>query len=227
MKAGERMRSSINKRKGISAAAVLVLMLLTAFIAGAGVYIWQNPQIQGKTFWFAKQAPAKSMRETIQYRADEILHALKDNDMKKLAAYVHPDKGLRFSPYASVNTEKDIVIKTSEVPNLLKDATKRIWGAYDGSGEPIDLTFDQYFKKFVYDVDFLEAPQIVFDEVIQRGNSINNIKDAYPNAKFIEYHFPGFEKKYEGMDWRSLRLVFEQKENIWYLIGIVHDQWTI
>jgi hypothetical protein len=221
------MRNSLNRRKGISAAAAAILMLLAAVIAGAGVYVWQNPQIQGKTFWSAKQTPTKSMRESIQYRSDEILHALKDNDMKKLASFVHPDKGVRFTPYSYVNTEKDIVVKAAEVPNLLKDTTKRIWGAYDGSGEPIDLTFDQYFKKFIYDVDFLEAPQIVFNEVIQRGNSINNIKDIYPKATFIEYHFPGFEKKYEGMDWRSLRLVFEKKDNIWYLVGIIHDQWTI
>jgi UDP-N-acetyl-2-amino-2-deoxyglucuronate dehydrogenase len=31
----------------------------------------------------------------------------------------------------------------------------------------------------------------------------------------------------EGMDWRSLRLVFEKKNDIWYLVGIIHDQWTI
>lgn len=44
---------------------------------------------------------------------------------------------------------------------------------------------------------------------------------------YVEYHFPGFEKKYEGKDWKSLRLVFEKKNDRWYLVGIVHDQWTI
>jgi hypothetical protein len=29
------------------------------------------------------------------------------------------------------------------------------------------------------------------------------------------------------MDWRSLRLVFEEQGGSWYLVGIVHDQWTI
>jgi (p)ppGpp synthase/HD superfamily hydrolase len=43
----------------------------------------------------------------------------------------------------------------------------------------------------------------------------------------VEYHFSGFDPKYEGMDWRSLRLVFEEKDNIWHLVGIIHDQWTI
>jgi hypothetical protein len=29
------------------------------------------------------------------------------------------------------------------------------------------------------------------------------------------------------MDWRSLRLFLEQKDGTWYLVGIVHGQWTI
>ena len=43
----------------------------------------------------------------------------------------------------------------------------------------------------------------------------------------MEYHFPGIDPKFEGMDWRSLRLVFEQKNCTWYLVGIIHAQWTI
>jgi len=29
------------------------------------------------------------------------------------------------------------------------------------------------------------------------------------------------------MDWGRLRLVFEGKDNIWYLVGIINDEWTI
>jgi hypothetical protein len=42
----------------------------------------------------------------------------------------------------------------------------------------------------------------------------------------VEYYFPGFDPQYEGMDWRSLRLIFLQDNDVWYLAGIVHDQWT-
>ena len=44
-------------------------------------------------------------------------------------------------------------------------------------------------------------------------------------------HFPGFDKKYGGMDWESLRLVFEDATlgggTELMLVGIVHAQWTI
>jgi hypothetical protein len=43
----------------------------------------------------------------------------------------------------------------------------------------------------------------------------------------VEYHFSGFVEDYGGMDWVSLRLVFIEEEGSWFLVGIVHDQWTI
>jgi len=43
----------------------------------------------------------------------------------------------------------------------------------------------------------------------------------------VEYHFPGIDPQYGGLDWRSLRLVFQQSGGEWYLVGIIHDQWTI
>jgi hypothetical protein len=46
---------------------------------------------------------------------------------------------------------------------------------------------------------------------------------VYPKAQFVEYHFPGFDAKYEGLDWKSLRLIFDQKGTEWLLIGIQHD----
>jgi len=102
-----------------------------------------------------------------------------------------------------------------------------VWGAYDGTGDPINLTFEGYYNKFIYDVDFANAKIIGNNTVVGHGNSLINISEVYPGAVFIEYHFPGFDPQYNGMDWRSLRLIFEEKDGAWYIVGIVHDQWTI
>ena len=48
-----------------------------------------------------------------------------------------------------------------------------------------------------------------------------------PDAVMVEFHYPGFDAAYGGMDWRSLRLFLEQKDGTWYVVGIVHGQWTI
>jgi hypothetical protein len=167
--------------------------------------------------------------DPVAARAAEAVMALKDGDMGVLSGLVHPGKGLRFSPYATVQTGAggDLVFSASQVTGLMADTTVYHWGAYDGSGNPIDLTFRNYYKEFVYGVDFARPDVVGFDQVVGQGNSIDNIATAYPNGVMVEYHFEGFDPQYAGMDWRSLRLVFEEQGGIWYLVGIVHDQWTI
>jgi hypothetical protein len=166
-------------------------------------------------------------RVIIQEKGDKILLALKNKDLTEVSNYVHPQKGLRFTPYTYINTATDRVFAAADLPGLFSDNTSYSWGEYDGSGQPIQLTFSNYYAKFIYDKNFLAAPQICFNQVFQRGNMINNITMAYPQGAVLEYYFPGFVKQYEGMDWESLKLIFEQAGPNWYLVGIIHEQWTI
>ncbi len=152
---------------------------------------------------------------------------LKNHDMTGLSTFVDPVKGLRFTPYAYIDTATNLVFTAAQVPTLLTDTNTHLWGAYDGTGDPIQLTPQDYFDKFVYDVDFASPNLIGNNVIIGTGNTSNNITQAYPAASFVEFHFTGFDPQYSGMDWKSLRLVFEQTGGIWYLVGIVHDQWTI
>jgi len=56
---------------------------------------------------------------------------------------------------------------------------------------------------------------------------IENQFEVYENPIIVEYYFPGFKAKFGGMDWKSLRLVFEKYKDNWKLRGIIHNQWTI
>ena len=176
------------------------------------------------------QTPAgmsQEKRVAIQEKADRILYALKNKDLAALSHYVDPQKGLRLTPYTNINLKTDLVFPIADLPGLFSDNTLFHWGVYDGSGAPIDLTFGGYYEKFIYDQNFLAAPQIVFNQNLQRGNMINNFNELYPQGVSIEYYFPGFDAQYEGMDWESLKLVFEQTGVDWFLVGIIHEQWTI
>jgi len=171
--------------------------------------------------------PSVADRVVITNKANAILTALKNKDMAALASYVHPEEGLRFTPYSYIDPSSDKHFDASQIAGLMQDTMVYNWGAYDGTGDPIDLTFVDYYDKFVYDEDFLTAPYVVFNQVLQRGNSINNIEDIYPQGVSVEYHFSGFDEQYGGMDWKSLKPVFEQYGTDWYLVGIIHEQWTI
>jgi len=156
----------------------------------------------------------------------KVLTAFKNKDMQELSRYVHPEKGVRFSPYTYVETDKDVVISREDIITLLDGNKVYNWGFYDGSGDPIELTPEKYIERFVYDRDFLNADEIIYDEQFDRGNTINNVFEVYKGCHVIEYYLEG-TPEYDGMDWRSLKLVFEEKDGYWYLVGVLHDEWTI
>lgn len=161
------------------------------------------------------------------YRIIEVMRLMKAKDMNALSQYIHPTKGVRFTPYFYTDMEKDKVFTAQQVAGLMQNTEVIKWGAYDGSGEPINLKFSDYYDKFVYDKDFAN-PQVIGNNVaIGKGNTIDNIAEAYPNGYFIEFHFSQFDPQFEGLDWESLRLVFEEYNNTWYLVGVIHGQWTI
>ena len=159
--------------------------------------------------------------------ADRAIAAIAQRDYDTLATLAHPQRGVRLSPYATVDTDTDRVMTAADLRAAAGNHRILRWGAHDGTGDPIDLTCPEYFDRFVYSHDFVNAPQIAVDQRLGKGNSIHNIPEAYPNGRFIEYHVPGIDPDYGGMDWGSLRLVFAPVDSCWKLVGIVHDQWTI
>lgn len=166
-------------------------------------------------------------RETLIKLNKEILTAIKTQDYQTLSSYIHPTLGLRLSPYGTIDVNNDVIIKSTELVKTIKVNSKLFWGNYDGTGDPIDLSAKDYFSQFVYDVDFTNAEKVTINQSSAKGNSINNIFAVYPQSDYIENYFSGFDNKYEGMDWRALRLIFQKVADKYYLIGVVHDQWTI
>ncbi|WP_138755139.1 hypothetical protein [Paenibacillus sinopodophylli] len=162
---------------------------------------------------------------TPEAAAAAIISLLKGEDLQSLAAYIHPNKGLLFSPYAHIDTASAKIFPAASLP-ALTDTTIYHFGEYDGSGEPIDLTFKQYYDQFVYDKDFLDAETVGSDEILGTGSMKVNIKELFPESYMMDYHFSGFNEQYEGMDWASLILVLEEWDGAWYVSAIVHSQWT-
>ncbi len=156
-----------------------------------------------------------------------VMDLIKEKEMENLADYVHPDKGLRFTPYFYVDTQNDQVFNTQQVEVLDQDNSQYTWGEFDGRGDPIEYNFNEYYDEFVYDEDYINPHIIGNNTAIGSGNTTDNVATAYPEGKFVEFHFTGFDPQYTGMDWSSLRLVFEEHAGAWYLVGVVHGQWTI
>ncbi len=174
------------------------------------------------------EVKANARSNSVLDQALIVINLMKNKDMKNLSDYVHPKRGVRFSPYGYIDEQSSIIIQADKLPKMMEDQTIFTWGAYDGSGENISLTYTKYYEQFVYDVDFASANIIGNNKIVSTAStSVNNLAQVYPKEVFVEFYFAGFDAQYAGMDWKSLKLVFENKDDKWYLVGIIHDQWTI
>ena len=164
--------------------------------------------------------------EDLIQNAKMIVKHFKNKEYNQIAEYVG-QQGLRFSAYAFVDTTKDVVLNAQQIRNAATSKDVHIWGAFDGSGDPIKMTIQEFFADFVIDADFLNKGKISINNFSQRGNTINNIREAYSDCKWIEFFIDGENPEYCGLDWKALRLVFRQVEGKAWLVGVVHDEWTI
>ena len=153
--------------------------------------------------------------------------ALREKNYAAVASFVHPELRVTFTPYSTVDPDTDLTFSAEQIRNLAQDDTVYTWGVEDGRGEPIQMTMEQYFARYVYDTDYTQVPEIGVDRIMTGGNALENLAEAYPQGRFVDFSFPSADPELDGLDWSSLKLVFQGGEDRWYLVGIVHGEWTI
>ncbi len=173
-----------------------------------------------------KNAANLSADTSLTVLTKRVLTLLKNKDYQNLASYVHPKLGIVFSPYASIDSAKVVHFTAENFLEKVKSTDIITWGNYDGSGEPISMTANEYFKEFVYSADYLNADTTSVNKSIASGTSTNNITSVFKNCNYTESYLKGTNKKLENMDWSSLYLVFERYNEKNYLVAITHNQWT-
>jgi hypothetical protein len=150
------------------------------------------------------------------FRGEEVLTAFKTEDYPTLSTLVHPEKGVRFSPFSQVNLKTDIVFRAEEIKNMAGNTTVYEWGKYN-SGKPIKMTFSEYVKALVYDKEYLAGKQHIHEPTM---DDMNNYAEVYPRSVTVSYEYSGSKEK-QYLDWKVLILVFEQKDGNWYLVGVI------
>ena len=173
--------------------------------------------------------PSAVLKKEITREANLALRALKDRDFETLADMAAPS-GIRFSPYAYVGVGADLVLTPQQIREAWENRKPYIWGLYDGSGEVIRLDFRGYYDRFLNNLPYTAPDGVGYNRIIGSGNTVSNLNEVYPDARFVEFYVKGGRSgigNVGGMDWGSLRFVFEKKQGEWKLSGIVSDGWTI
>lgn len=175
----------------------------------------------------APSAPPANDNFPLLNTACVINQALRQRDYATVAKYVHPERGVTFTPYSTVNFDSDLSFKAAQIQGLTKDQTVYSWGFEDGRGDPIKMTMEQYFARYVYDTDYTHASMIGVDQIVTTGNALENLTEEYPGCRFVDFCLPSADPANDGLDWRSLKLVFQMEDTGWFLVGIVHGEWTV
>lgn len=157
----------------------------------------------------------------------KVLEDFKNKDYANLATLVHPEIGVTFTPYSTVDLEKDVHFSPDELAAAAEDTQKYVWGTQDGKGDKIRMTFSEYCTDYVFNADYTCAPVISVDQVMASGNSLENVDTAYPDSRYVEYYFPGMDPAKSGFDWCALKLVFSEWDDTYRLVGVIHSEWTI
>jgi len=176
---------------------------------------------------------------------ERVLVALRDRDHATLAELVDPDEGVVFLPYSYSSYAPDVTaqivdahdrMSPEEVGRLGTSGTTRVWGTYEGRGDPIELTVDDYWVRFVWDRDYLDAPSVAVDHS-RVPSAWAGIPDVFgPTARWVECAFPdGEDPDVGGLDWSALNLVFRETVQIdpatgtvvgttYGLIAVIHGE---
>lgn len=215
------------KRKSLI--LIIMTLILSLFLVACeeGAKSPKSSEIENTEIEKKKKDGSKSVQAPdIVSTSLEVLELIKDKNYEELADHIHPEKGVRFSPYFFVDPANHQVLTPQQVEDLSQNSALINWGTFDGTGDTISLNFNDYYDRFIFDHDYTSAPLTGINIPVGVGNIMDNVSIEYPDGEFMEYHFTGFDPQYEGMDWRSLRLVFEESNGTLYLVAIVHGEWT-
>lgn len=220
---------------GVVILAIIVGLLVYAFDKQKSIQLAPAATSSTPYYYTSSTEPTPSTTSTatttpstedqIRVRADGLLAAFKNQNLTQIVSYIHPTKGVRFSMNTFVNVTTDKRLTRTQFQQYFNSNTKFTWGA-GASGMPLVTTIKNYLAMHVYNEDYLTAPDIYYNDFVGQTSAVSNVKQIYPTAQIIEYHFPGFDDAYGGLDWQAVRFVFEQSNGQWYVVGIIHDYWS-
>ena len=162
-------------------------------------------------------------KEIIEEKTHNAIRLIRDKDFKNLSKMIHPTNGLLISSTPEIKISVEGSISKDKIANWTFNDTKYKWGVLDGEGKQIELSLEEYYNMYIYDVDYANKSEISYNKYIQRSDSkITNVYDVFKDGIVVEYFYKGTQEN-NYVDWKSIYLCYEKYNKEWYLAGIVHS----
>ena len=119
-------------------------------------------------------------------------------------------------------------IQKTEISTIEADKKEHTFGYYDGNGDPIIKTTDNFIRTLIYDHYYSRADEVAENLLLEDGtNSSNTILKDIAERKFMAYHFHGFDPSAKEMDWSTLYVIFDKENGNYKLRALVKSNWSI
>jgi len=176
--------------------------------------------------YFPKLSSEES-QAVIETVDSEIIILLNQRNYTQLANYIHPEKGVRFTPYSESKATDQLLTKEEFLDNIKTDPTLN-WGYYanpdNPEGFPIELTLNEYLETFVYQGDYINSDVIGYNE------RVNHHFFFLPEFEHIEYKDSIVVEHFiddDLYDFLSIKIVYQKYEESWYIVAFINNEWTI
>lgn len=206
------MRNGKRARLTIIILSCVCVLLLSLLISPLHEYIPGNPDSSGSQ---------KSMQ--LLQEAYDVAEAVVAGDYAGLSRYVS-DKGLLLVPFSTVEFDRNLLFTSSEVRSFAALKNKYIFGADPVTSQPIEMTVAEYMNAFLRTSDYTAAPMLGVNTVLKRGNAVENVAEAFPDGIFVDFFFPPSQSG--GIDWSSLKVVFEVTNGRYHLVALIRSVYT-
>ncbi|MFD2044227.1 ankyrin repeat domain-containing protein [Ornithinibacillus salinisoli] len=190
---------------------------------------------EGEATFFNGEGAVRSLELTykqpgIVEHAHEVLELLIAENMNGLADEVHPEKGVLFGPFLQIDhtpmseDHEPVTFDLNEVSNLFNIQETFHWGDHAASGLPIVMTTREYFDSYVKAANYVNPDGIYVNEINSRGDYLHYVSERFPDSQLVEYFHDSEDM--DTLNWGGLGLLFEEYNNSWKLVAILHDEWT-
>ncbi len=167
----------------------------------------------------------ESAKKNIKERTKTVINLLSNKNMEAFSRFVHPTKGLRFSPVPVVHLGFSKLFSAKTIKTFFSDKKIYKWATYSATHEPVELTPSEYYQKYIYDQDFALSKYISYNTVHESipYSDISNINENYKNAIIVEYFLGPNNTITERYDNPFLRIYYEKYNNEYYVTVITHN----
>lgn len=203
-------------------------------VTGAGERVgdnlWLPVQVEEMTGWVNSLyltevvAPDRFCdSESARALAEAFREAVAAADEEALASVIDPQRGLRVRVHW---WNPEVWIRGEEAENLLSSDTAHEWGVEDGSGNPIQGSFQDVILPML-ERDLLPAEEVACNEIVHGGTAgLVQLPEAYAGLNYYAFYRPPGPDQVE-MDWGTWVVGVEQWQGEYEIAFLVHFAWEI